>query len=245
MANNEIEIILHVTICTPVESVLQSYTTTEVNFLSWNKAYSVFPLPTFIQYNSYLLQPWDDEGVKVAARDDSQRGWNVQGVMWAEEKHRNHPIRERRRVGDRYTWIIPFDTRKVEWSKTPDYVLEHGCFTMDQTSDHDDESYDQDRGDVRSYTIEATVLKSKVLKYTYPCGDVRMRDFIFRRLHSSTILELHMLDPAQRPANYNQILANPGNIDRALRNFDPPASWKYRDDQLPKWCEAFEKRKSE
>ena len=57
MANDEIEIELHVTICTPVESILQTYTTTEVNFLSWNKAYSIYPLPTFIQYKSYLLQP--------------------------------------------------------------------------------------------------------------------------------------------------------------------------------------------
>ena len=170
---------------------------------------------------------------------------NVQGVIWPEEKRRNHPIRERRRVGDRYTWIIPFDTSKVEWSKTPDYVLEHACFAVDQTSDNDDESYNQDRGDVRYYTIVANTLESKVLKHTDLYGDVGMRDFMIRWLHSYTILELHMLDPAQRPANYNQILANPGDIDRALRDFDPPASWKYRDDEFPKWYEAFEKRKSE
>ena len=247
MANHKIVIHMLVTRLTPAQSVLSdNNTTTGVNFLSWNKAYSLFPLPTFIQYKSYPLQKWD-EATRLAAKADFRRGWNVQGVLWPEEKHPNQPIRERRRVGDRYAWIIPFDTKQVKWSKTPDYVLEHACFMMDEISDDDeyDEDNEFDPKDVRCYTIKATKLESKVLKYTHLCGDVRLRDFILRRLRSSTILELRMLDPAQRPADYNQILRNPRDIDGALGNFEPPASWRYRDDELSKWYEAYEKRKSE
>lgn len=248
MANHKVVIHLSVTRLTPVQSILSdNVTTMEVNFLSWNKAYSLFPLPTFIQYKSYLLRQWDDV-TRLAAQSDSRNGWKVQGVLWPEEKHRNQPIRERRRVGDHYAWIIPFDTRKVEWSKTPDYVLEHACFTMDQISDDDNNDDDDDYTDpkdVRSYTIKATKLESAVLRYTYLCGDNRMRDFILRRFRSFTILELRMLDPAQRPANYDQILTRPWDIDGALDGFEPPASWRYRDDELPKLYEAFEKRKSE
>lgn len=240
-ANDKLRIHLIVTKSAPAQSILRETATTgKVNFLSWNKAYSVFPLPTFIQYKSYLLQPWNGV-IRSAAQNESRGGWNIQGVMWPEEKHINHPMRERRRVGDRYTWIIPFDTREVEWSKTPDYVLEYACFTIPGISDNDDESYDRNKGDARYYHIKADALESQVLRHIYTTGDVGMSDFISRRLHSSTILELRMLDPAQRPTNYNQILGNPADIDGALENFDRPASWRYRDDEIPKWCEAYER----
>lgn len=47
-------------------------------------------------------------------------------------------IRERRRIDDRYTWTIPFDTRKVEYSKRPGYVLEYSCFKIDLSVSYDD-----------------------------------------------------------------------------------------------------------
>lgn len=240
-----VEIVLHTTSCSPAQSVLlEGDTTAEINILSWNKAYSVFPLPTFIQHKCYLLHDWDTF-TDLSARYISQRGWSVQGVMWPEEKRRNHPVRERRRVADRYTWTIPFDTRKVESSKTPDYVLEHSCFKMDLSMSYDNEEpYIPKQEDVRKYTISAYSLESKVLKHAYIYGDLRAMSFIFRRLHSSTVLELRKLDPAQRPTNYDQILGNLGDIDNALGDFDRPASWTYRDDDLPEWYKAFEKYES-
>ena len=40
----------------PVESILKGFCSTMfVNFMSWNTAYSVFPLSTFIQYKGYQL----------------------------------------------------------------------------------------------------------------------------------------------------------------------------------------------
>ena len=55
----------------------------------------------------------------------------MQEVMSLEEKRLNHPTRTFRRVGDRFTWTIPFDTEKVQWSKILDYVLEYACFQME------------------------------------------------------------------------------------------------------------------
>ena len=244
-ADGDVKIYLYVTDCPPAQSVLWDAThTAEVNFISWNKAYSIFALPTFIPNKSYLLQKFDDE-IREATRDSSRLGWNVQGVMWPEEKRRNHPIRERRRVGDRYTWTIPFDTRQVDSSKTPDYVLEHACFTIDMSMGYKDDEVYERQGVVRNYAIEVDTLESKVLKHTYLHGEDGMMDFIFPRIHSSTILELHKLDPAQRPNNYNQIMENPHDIDGALGAFDRPASWQYRDDEFPTWYKAFEKYKPE
>ena len=35
-----------------------------------------------------------------------------------------------RRVGDRWTWIISPNTQGVEWSRTPDFAIEHAHFTL-------------------------------------------------------------------------------------------------------------------
>ena len=245
-ADSKTVIFLHITNCPPAQIILQTAdTTAEVNIIGWNKAYSVFPLPTFIQHKSYMLQYCDAYAGK-SVQKLCRNGWNVQGVMWPEEKRSNHPIRERRRIGDRYTWVIPFDTRKVEWSITPDYVLEHACFKMDLSMNYDDDKiYDREEEDVRYYTIEAKTLESKVLKHNYVYGEDDMKNFIFPRLHSSTVLELRVLKSEQRPTNYDFILGNLGDIDGALGDFDRPASWRYRDDEFPEWYKAFEKYKPE
>ena len=84
-------------------------------------------------------------------------GWKLRHVEWPEERHlhtdrpirksrrakvRNvvepkegkphtsHSFRNLRRVGDKYTWIIPFDTTNVEGFEILDYVLEYAVFTL-------------------------------------------------------------------------------------------------------------------
>lgn len=234
-------VFLLITSCPPVEAILKRLRTTVGGcIISWNKAYSVFALPTSIQHKSYLLHKWD--GVtELRARKDSWDGWLVQGVMWPEDTRRNDPIRTRRRIGDHYTWTIPFSTEGVVSSKTPDYVLEHSCFEMDLSMSYSNyETYDTRNEDVRHYKISFSRLESKVLKHTYFCGQSVMKDFFMCRLHSFVILELRKLDPAQRPLQYGEILRNRDNIDTLLDGFNRPASWTYRDDQIPTWYKAFE-----
>ena len=245
-AASKTSVYLYITSCPPVEAIFNGMRTTVGGcILSWNKAYSVFALPTFIHHKSYLLDECD--GItEEKARIDSQEGWLVQGVMWPEDTCRNHPIRERRRIGDKYTWTIPFNTQGVQSSKTPDYVLEYSCFKMDLSMSYSNyEKYDTRKEDVRHYKISASILESKVLKYTYLYGDVGMKDFLMRRLHSFVIFELRKLDPAQRPTHYDEILKNRDNIDTALGGFNRPASWTYRDDQIPTWYKAYERHRPE
>lgn len=68
----------------------------------------------------------------------------------------------------------------------------------------DEDSYGRGEGDVRYYTIEVNALESKVFKHTYLYGnELIMMNFIYHRLHSSTVLELRKFGPAERPANYD------------------------------------------
>ncbi|KAL8851878.1 MAG: hypothetical protein Q9221_003201 [Calogaya cf. arnoldii] len=115
----------------PIATILRSfYTTVVVNIISWNKAYSVFPLITLIQYRGYLLK-YLDEVRKLFVTKYSQRGWRIQEILWPEDHQSNHPIRQYRMIGDRFSWMIPLNVGKVRWSQTPDYVLEHASFCID------------------------------------------------------------------------------------------------------------------
>ena len=245
-ADSKTAIRLQITKCPPVQVLLQGIcTTVGVCILSWDKAYSIFALSTSIQKRSYLLQPFDSL-TKEAAQHDSQKGWCVQGTMWPEEKCHNHPIRERRRLGDRYTWIIPFDTKNLESSRTPDYVLKHACFKMDMSMNYDDDTpYEKGREYVRHYTIDLYKLESRVLKHVYFYGDIDMMNFFLPRLHSSTILDFCKLDPAQSPTDYDEFSRNRDDIDAALEGFERPPSWTYRDDEVPSWYKAFERYRPE
>ena len=99
-----------------------------VNFMSWNKAYSLFPLSTFVEYEGYKLVAKYSPSC-LSLRGHSSRGSNLQELIRLEEHHLKHPIRKYRRVGDGFTWKIPFDTKNVQWSNIPDQVLEYQSFT--------------------------------------------------------------------------------------------------------------------
>ena len=210
--------------------------------MTWNKAYSIFPLPTFCQLKGYLLTELDDYHAGLVAKY-SRRGWKIQDIMWPEERNVNHPIQSFRRVGDKYTWVIPFDTRNVEWSKRPDWVLEHACFTMD-TDQILDDLYAPDEGwpltrIIRHYSINARSFYGASLKYEYLLVPGDMIGFLGHRVDRTTLMELRKLDPATRPLNYDSLMENGFGLYDQLHRFDPPEGWTYWDEELLKWYSAW------
>lgn len=137
---------------TPICAILcNAHATAKINILTWNTAYSIFPLPTFIHGKSYLLKPirMDSEYGEWAFPS----GMKIQDALWDEERTRNHPIREQRRIGDRFTWTIDLPTRGITCrSKVPDSVLQHCHFMLRKIMDLDfaKPNTDNDRDDGRS-----------------------------------------------------------------------------------------------
>ncbi len=124
---------LWVTDSLPMRAIFDLMPTTVVtDIVSWNKAYSLFPLSTHVQRKGYLLKELEDY---ITSPEYTQQGWKLEELRWPEEKRLNHPIKHTRRVGDRFTWTIPLNTEGVTGSKTPDYVLEHACFGMSVNGD--------------------------------------------------------------------------------------------------------------
>ncbi|KAL8893571.1 MAG: hypothetical protein Q9192_005134 [Flavoplaca navasiana] len=118
----------------PINAILEGfYSTIVLNFITWNKAYTLCPLTTFIQKRGYLLHESDDYLASLVDKY-TQRGWNIQSTMRPEDQKVNHSVKAHRRVGDQFTWKIPFDVRNVKCSKTPDAVLERVFFRFRRTS---------------------------------------------------------------------------------------------------------------
>lgn len=191
----------------PLVTILESlHATALVNIISWNKAYAVFPQPTFLQYKAYMLKFATDEYGPLLG-DLSSKGWKTQPTIWKEEED---DIRDawlgrtdcrgareicRRRIGDSLTWQIPVPTTSTAKSKTPDSVLEYSEFEIER---------ENSRGDELEYTVPCYILKaptftSLVLRYEYTSCKESMQAFAFR-LETLTRLELLKLEPSERPA---------------------------------------------
>ena len=157
--------------------------------MSWNKAYSVFPLSTFVQYKGYQL------GVNGSFPDFLRERLayplgrlKMQEIMCLGEKRLNHPIRTFRRVGDRFTWTIPFDTENVQWSKIPDYVLEYASFQMESR-------YVFKHYDHRIFTY---MYMNRTLMYKYLVNS-DMEDFVREKIYCSTVVKPREIDQSAKP----------------------------------------------
>jgi hypothetical protein len=147
--------------------------------MTWNKAYSIFPVPTFLRHEVIPTKPLDHEIGQELLRA-SKRGWRflVHDIdRDNDDARRDHKygMEHVRRVGDRYTWTMRLDTTGVTRNETPDSVIEYSAFRV--TGGRDDGR--QKRGNQRcfgtvygdhSYFIDARLLSSPSLRYNYTYG---------------------------------------------------------------------------
>lgn len=151
----------------PVQSVLRCYyTSCLVNFITWNKAFSVFPRATFAEHRTLPLKKLDARERRCHDKY-RERGWRMQrrprldaaGEFLARvgDEHTH------RRLGDRYTWVMPLDTAGIAGADafTPDYVMESSCFQIySPWVLHPETTMDWCR-------IHAEICVSSVLRYRY------------------------------------------------------------------------------
>lgn len=217
------------------------YSTVVVNIFTWNKAYSIFALPTFIRHKGYLLKPASDY-LSPLLEKYSRRGWRIQGAMWPEEeKNKNQPIQFTRRVGDKFTWMIPFDTSNVTPSTTPDFVLEYADFEVDLR--------DFEGVETPYYVMTANVFDSDVLEHRYVFGDIfRRRNwmwFLGARVDQLTVLELYKMEPAARPVGFRQGFSRHTAMHGCMEGTPKPDTWTYYDDEVPSWYQVWRQSEAE
>src|SRR2546423_579618 len=125
------------TIGTPIQAILLgSYTTASMNFITLNKAYSIFPKQNLVDHKYYPFRPLNDNFGSLLAEYQSQ-GWTSRDMVWPDLTNDPlHQIKRRRRVGDQLSLVIQLEKSGFEKPPTPDFVIEHAQFIVRERSSH-------------------------------------------------------------------------------------------------------------
>jgi hypothetical protein len=245
----------HVATDTPIRDILefgsQDKLTSLMNFATWNKAYSLFPIPTVIKHEGFLLGKMSETmATKISRLADA--GYKTKDVDWFGQDYdipvnsselsawNGKSMTRRRRVGDALTWTMRLPVHGVVIPEIPDGVIEVASFQLHGTNVDFRES---NISPMSYYHIHAgdEELCHSVLKYTYSInvagrhGMIGKVCFIRNRLNSLAIMELYKVQEDQRPASFWHILNDPDLADPILANltdFIRPESWTYYDEDV-------------
>ncbi|KAI1638414.1 hypothetical protein F4809DRAFT_599895 [Biscogniauxia mediterranea] len=236
----------------PVQAILRGYYTTAlVNFISWNKAYSIFPRSTFLSHETVPLKVMDEYFGTLHSKY-SRRGWRMrtESVM-VEGLSLPDPLgslakKGNRRVGDRDTWIIKLDTSSVAKPPKPDFVLEYSCFQIAglQTQGVGVRGL-HEWSEVRAslnLSIYAGLFQSHSLRYRYTYGyDYEDPDFhtplhlfwdqLGKRMSRNTLGQLMKLGQAKVDEIVHD--QSPQSVILYMLEFEHPEGWDYYDDLVP------------
>ena len=218
---------------TPILAILKGfYNTIVMNVISWNKAYAVFPYSTFVRYDGLLLKDLNEYFTKQIEKYH-HRGWSIEESPVEDDRLLRCELARTGRIGDRFTIVIPFDTKSMDPPRVPDTVLEHGTFHAERPTI---------AGVLQPHSIHARAFGACVLKHTYSCGD--RSDFwsaIETKLDNLALEELQKLPESLRPADHFRLTQNRRGF-RVLHNIllrDNIELKKY-DEELPRWFSEWE-----
>ncbi|KAF7937284.1 uncharacterized protein EAE98_001598 [Botrytis deweyae] len=144
-----------------------SLTTAQINFITWNKAYCLFP-KALAEHKLVSFETNDIDRAKPNSSSDYvKRGWKLD-TTWTAEMGRIPQIEAGfRRIGDSQTWKIDLPKIKVNRRdrKLPDGVIECSKFSIrarKRSADDDDDDHER-----TFFKIAATCGVSNKYKYIY------------------------------------------------------------------------------
>ncbi|KAK8869378.1 hypothetical protein PGQ11_007956 [Apiospora arundinis] len=233
----------------PIHHILtSSYTTACINVVTWNKAFSMFPLDTLIKHRFYPLKPFDD-GFGSRLKELAHQGWTTRNIIWPDLEDAGHSrITRLRRVGDNYSLIIPLNTSAVTRPSIPDLVIEYAQFQiLNDNQPHTPwpRSTPRQTGllgrpsrDLRSpkgsfLELHAKEMKSPGARYTYTTSSSSSgwTMYVTERLHRWAWLEIFKMGTQST----DWLTSNTFPLVSEIPNFEKPDTWDYADDQIPNW----------
>ena len=187
------------------------------NFITWNKAYSLFPFSTFIQRHYFMMRgPFTPYGDHL-----EDRRFKTKRATQA----RLYPRCGSRIPGDRYTWCIPLDTTGIESSHVPDFVIENSSSQVE---------YDPVS---KSYSLIATPFSEINLRYKFtrsPC-------WVPSAIEEVIVSEMEKTSSEDQSENIESIREN---LRRSIDQYHKPKrildSGPYYDEKVPGWYQAWE-----
>ncbi|KAI1384906.1 uncharacterized protein F4822DRAFT_416656 [Hypoxylon trugodes] len=226
----------------PLRVILHtSPTTASLNFISWNKAYSIFPRSTFLDHETLPLKPVDWQWTDLH-RQYSGRGWRMRTEPIREDiqKSRKNPygIWPDRRVGDKESWVLRLDTTSVEKPSRPDFVLELSGFHIWAPFKwdvplHERSSWLAVRTNLCVH-ITSFVFQSPSLRYKYTFSRAGDQGKFWK--HLGRIFSRNTLGQLMKLAsNYFDVILNgqqPWEVAPHSLEFVKPQGWDYYDDMV-------------
>jgi hypothetical protein len=220
------------------------------NFVTWNKAYSLFPYVTFVEQKGYFTREVTraamESGMGHQLDQIAAAGYDIRDVAWYPEQ--TDRIVRRRRFGDKHSWIIDLPTNGVIASSLPDGAIASSTFYIKL---YDNGSLQNLGGTYYTAQTCPNALISPVLRHIYMLryeeGSKyrKQLDFLKQRLQASTVIELFKLDEADRPPRYPEI-RDPRHLDFLLGDqdfldsFTKPSSWTYKDKEVIEYLNRLE-----
>ncbi|OAA38285.1 hypothetical protein ISF_09894 [Cordyceps fumosorosea ARSEF 2679] len=230
---------IHVTTTTsfPIHALLNTcFMTTELNFATWNKVFSLFPEATLARHKTYVLRELDDDfGTRLA--QFAHQGWTTRDMLWLKlAAHKPCGVGSRR-VGDTYSVSISVTPLIESAEMTPDFVVEHAAFDV-----LTEETTITKRRSVPQYTcsemsIYIRKLESLALRHHFTVGQSNSDSwskFVNERLERWAKIELLKIPRTTRGFDVHGPSVPMGRI------FRRPKGWDYADDQLPVWYRNFQ-----
>ncbi|KAI1084987.1 hypothetical protein F5B20DRAFT_122961 [Whalleya microplaca] len=242
----------------PLKAILTgNYTTALVNFISWNKAYAIFPRATFLSHETVPLKDVNEYFGALHAKY-SQRGWRMRsepvvdgpylGPFFLGDRFLLGNLQKPdRRVGDKDTWILRLDTTSVQPPSKPDFVLEYSSFELIKIYDKGqsviledlalvdfNEMWWKAKGTDDSLLICADTFRSPSLKYTfvYPTYQAHRGERgpyeLWEHLRKRLAHNTLCQLSKMKRSRVEELLAGGLNID-VLNNlqFEHPKGWDY------------------
>lgn len=212
----------------------EAYTTAGLNVISWNKAYSLLPIPTIVHHKFYPTKPFDN-GLGRALRHRSKWGWTTRDMLWPDQTSELISRKQCRQVGGPRSLVIKLGN-VPPGDYTPDYVLDASVFSLVWES-----SASTRRLSISAQpTVESAALR---YKYTTGAGGDAWRSwekFLRDRLDRWIYVEIAKLSREDRPRGF-YFLA-PGNYRFSFPSgYILPDAWDYADDQMIPWFQEWEK----
>ncbi|GJD04357.1 hypothetical protein ColKHC_13182 [Colletotrichum higginsianum] len=223
----------------PLLSILKTAcTTADLNFITRDKAYSLFPIVTIQEHKLYpLSRLTDDFGRRLM--EYAHHGWTTRDVIWPDWTRKKFKGMECRRVGDRFSLVVDFADNFDKPMSTPSHVIDHSQFEVLGTAITTGLNRSPRRDD--DFLIEVKSLTSHALRHSFTIGvSTSWNLFLSQRLERWVLVELYKMGSTDRPHNFTtNVPPFPYQISLPA-SFTPPTTWDYADDQVATWYKEWE-----
>jgi len=224
------------------ELLRDAETTADLNFISWDKAYSMFPVATFIKKEAYVLTERIDEIPAATFQRLDREGICVKRMPWTSSY--DVAVPRRRRVGDEHTWTIGLDTADIitqpyeidtQQSEVFTAALEMNTFQIFRRPFSS--SFSSSSSSYGCYVIQARLLRSVALRHDYTVAATdkehlhRKLQILHKFLDEATMFGLAKLDEAHRPPQFRDLAAGTTTSAKLKGMLELPAGWTYHDEE--------------